>query len=77
MTSLYYLAVVFYLVVVLYYDELHSMTPNCNEGLVAVGDKDEIAIRALPQVDKSSFLAFVTHSCKLCNVKKSMHCSEN
>ena len=74
MTSLDYMAVVFYLVVVLY-DELNSMKPDCNEGLVAVGDKDEIAIRDLPQVDKSSFVAFVTHSCKLC--KKSMHCSEN
>ena len=77
MTSLDYMAVVFYLVVVLYYDELHSMTLDCNEGLVAVGDKDEIAIRDLPQVDKSSFVAFVTHSCKLFNAKKSMHCSEN
>ena len=28
-----------YLVVVLYYDELHSMMPDCNEGLVAVSDK--------------------------------------
>ena len=39
MTSLDYMAVVFYLVVVLYYDELHSVMPDCNEGLVAVSDK--------------------------------------